>query len=132
MTPKPAFSGSTAGIEIRNLPRLMGKLRQRERDAGGRFAADPKVSVGYTAPYAIWVHEIRTNHHPVGRAGFLLDVAREMSSQLGRIIVRGMQAGKGLLRSCVEAATALMLESQRNCPVDTGFLRSTAYVKVEQ
>lgn len=115
------------GVEIVNFGRLMGKLRDRH----GRYGKDDeKVSVGYSAQYAVWVHEIRTNYHPVGRAGFLLDVLREMETDLRRLVQAMLKRGDTLLAARLAAATALLIESQKNCPVDTGFLRNSAYVKV--
>jgi hypothetical protein len=115
------------GVEILNFGRLMGKFRDRH----GRYGKDDQhVSVGYSAPYAVWVHEIRTAYHPVGRAGFLLDVMRETFGDLKRIVTRMTKQGHTLLRARVAAATALLLESRKNCPVDTGFLRDSAFVKV--
>jgi hypothetical protein len=44
------------------------------------------VRVGYTAQYAIFVHENLDSHHEVGQAKFLEAPAREKTSQLIAII----------------------------------------------
>ena len=147
--------------ELNNFERLVAKLRDRAAEAR---KDEGSVVVGYTASYAIYVHEnrqmkwrgfprdrsvrkdkrgvARTGYEgikgahglfwgPTGRAGFLLDVSREMSSQLRAEVTAGMRAGIGMLKSLLRAGLLLQRESQRNVPVDTGNLRASAFTRVE-
>lgn len=147
---------------IENLTALTDKLRKRAAQA--RQDGEASVSVGYTAQYALWVHErramkwrgfprdrsvrkdkegiARTGHGsakgkhglfwgPAGRAGFLLDVAREMQQELARIVGTAMQRGVRMAQSLLLAGLRLQRESQRNVPVEYGNLRASAFTRLE-
>ena len=114
--------------ELNNFERLVAKLRDRAAEAR---KDEGSVVVGYTASYAIYVHENRQARHPVGRAGFLLDVAREIGSDLRKEVEAGMKAGLGLARSLLRAGLLLQRTSQQNCPIDTGNLRASAFTRAE-
>lgn len=108
---------------------VIGKLKKRAADGSAR---DVKLSVGYYAPYAMAVHENRGATFKVGRAGFLLDVAREMKDRLAKVASAGLRAGVPMADRLQMIGDALLAESKRNCPVDTGYLRSTGYARVDQ
>lgn len=122
----------------------------------GRMNANSASAVvGYTAKYALWVHENRAMKWkgkprgggrdskgrfkkgrgvywgPRGRAGFLLDVAREQSAELGRVVFEALRKGRTMAEAVLAAGLRLQRESQRNVPVDTGALRASAFTRVE-
>lgn len=90
----------------------------------------PRVIVGYTEPYAIYVHENLQNIHPVGQAKFLEQPARTLEPVMRSIIYTEMRAGKSLSDALLAAGNKLKTESQLLCPVDTGALRDSAFVSV--
>jgi hypothetical protein len=110
--------------------------------------AHPSVIVGYTANYAIWIHENtkmswkglpRKEPHkgkywdPQGRGQnkFLEKPARELQFELGYMIAKGVAAGMKPIQAIYVAALRLKRESQRLVPVDFGFLKGSAFVKKE-
>jgi hypothetical protein len=105
--------------------RLNARAEQARRDAAGR------VVVGYTAGYALPVHEDREAHHPVGKAGFLLDPARRLAPELKRIVAEAVKRGVPLPQALLLAGLRLQRESQAECPVDKGYLRSSAFTALE-
>ena len=115
--------------KFEGVSKVISTFRQKGRDGRAR---DAKMSVGYTAPYALYVHENRGANFKVGRAGFLSDVAREMAGELARIASRQLRAGATMVQRLTAMGAALLAESKRNCPVDTGYLRSTGYVRIDE
>ena len=101
----------------------------RARAAAGRSVS---VSVGYTAAYALYVHENLEARHPVGQAKFLEQPARELSAELGRVAAEAVAAGVGLKDALLLAGLRLQRESQLLCPVDTGVLRNSAFTEVTE
>lgn len=89
--------------------------------------------VGYSAPYAIYVHEdMQANHPNGGQAKFLEQPAKSMKRQMGQMLVAAMKRGKPFRWALFEVLTYLKQASQALCPYRTGFLRRSAYVKVEK
>ena len=68
---------------------------------------------------------------PRGRAGFLLDVMREMKDELFRIILTACQKKVKFGKALLLAGLRLQRESQLNVPVDLGTLRASAFVRLE-
>lgn len=125
----------------------MGKLQQQLKDLAKAVGA-PQVSVvvGYTSAVALWVHENRQMKWqgkprrsgigvywgPKGRAGFLLDVAREMQGKLLVTVRALLKAGKTASQALMVAGLTLQRESQKNVPVEHGNLRASAFTRVEE
>ncbi len=118
-------------MEILGLKSLMSKLSLRERAAA---VQQPKVIVGYTAAYAIFVHENLEAHHPVGQAKFLEQPAREMGNDgtLAGIVRKAIQSGKTMGQALLLAGLWLQRASQKLCPVLTGNLRNSAFTRLEE
>lgn len=151
--------------KIEGLQKVVDALRARAAKA--RQDDRVSVAVGYTAAYALWIHERRemrwrgfprdrsvrrgtgensaiafTGYSaserkgvfwgPHGRAGYLLDVAREMNHQLGAMVVTALQKKKTMAQALVTAGLALQRESQKNVPVEFGFLRASAFTALEK
>lgn len=105
----------------------------------------PSVVVGYTAAYALFVHENRERKldgkarpsglgvywGPKGRPGFLLDVMREMTDKLREVVVQASKKGMPLVTALYLAGLRLQRESMLNVPVEYGFLRASAFTKAE-
>jgi hypothetical protein len=116
------------------------KALQQQRDRYGRFAKKPQVSVVYTAPYAVYVHENLEIEHPQhgerncgGQAKFLEQPLREGRRKMGDIIRRKMARKRNpatLEEAMVAACEWLLKESQKLVPVDTGELKESGQVIV--
>jgi hypothetical protein len=89
-------------------------------------------NVGYSAPYAVYVHENLTANHPNGgQAKFLEQPMRAMRDDLAAIISRSLHGKNGLEEGLRRAGQTLLEASQALVPVDTGFLRSSGFVEVK-
>lgn len=117
--------------EIKRLRELLAKLR--DRAARSRRDDDAVVAVGYTASYAIYVHENLESRHAEGtQAKFLEQPAREIVRDLGEIIATAMRKGKTLAQGLILAGLRLQRESQQLVPIDTGNLRASAFTRLEK
>jgi hypothetical protein len=91
-----------------------------------------QMVVGYSAPYAIYVHENLEINHPQhgdrscgGQAKFLEQPMREHGE---RIMTQSMSRMTGTLESMLRrAAKALYEESQKLVPVLTGRLKESGF-----
>jgi hypothetical protein len=133
----------TARPHVRNAERLVAKLR--DRAAKARRESAGSVVVGYTAQYAIFIHENMEQRRkgeprssgrgvywgPNGQPKFLEGPARELSPILGNIVATAVAAGKTLIQGLLLAGLRLQRESQQRVPVDTGFLRASAFTRIE-
>jgi len=115
-----------------DVKRLQVKLNKLKRDSKSK--SNVSVIVGYTANYALPVHENLTAQHKKGtQAKYLEQPFREMSNGgdftriIARVTKRTGDLGKGLLT----AGLALQRNSQQIVPVDTGFLRASAFTREE-
>lgn len=125
--------------ELINFDRLISKLGSRQREAVR--SAGKQVRVGYSAPYALWIHENLEIDHEAhgcgGQAKFLEQPAREYRDEMASIVRKRVVARGD--EDVVAAAVAGMLEaglrlkevSQELVPVRTGFLRDSAFVFIE-
>jgi hypothetical protein len=135
------------------LKMLKRRLTKADADAGA------KVAVGYTASYAIWVHEmIQGAPHPPksdaqrkamfasirerdkvghvswssGKPKFLEGPFRRMRKELQEFIRTSLKSNKMDVRQALYlAGLKLQRESQLVCPVDTGNLRASAFTRIE-
>lgn len=128
-------------VEIIGTDDVIAKLRNLIRNTQPRDA----VVVGYTAKAALYVHERRemalaglprssgigVYWGPKGRAGFLLDVAKEMKGTLRQIILEAATRGVPLVRAILMAGLRLQRESQANVPVEYGNLKASAFTRIE-
>ena len=128
--------------ELLHLERLVNKLRNMAARAKD---ANVAAIVGYTAAYAVWVHENRAMTWkglprkseigvywgPNGRAGFLLDVMREMQDVLADIVTSALQKGKTMAQALLLAGLRLQRESMLNVPVEFGNLKNSAFTRIE-
>jgi hypothetical protein len=89
------------------------------------------VAVGYTADYALPVHENMEARHEIGQAKFLEEPARQNAPKYAGIIVEAINAGKTVTQAYVLAGLELQRDSQLLAPVLTGNLRGSAFTRIE-
>lgn len=117
--PKGGVSGSPgAGIA-----RYVGGVLQRT-------AGSPRVVVGYSQGYAVYVHENLEAYHPTGQAKFLETPARSMARELVQFVASMMRRRMKLRQALYLAGLRLQAASQALCPVDTGALRASAFTRI--
>lgn len=126
--------------ELVNFERLISKLGARQREAVR--AAGRTVRVGYSAPYALKVHEDTEVDHEMhgcgGQAKFLEQPARQYRDVMARIVRKHAVARSGeadlipaVLRGMLAAGEFLKQQSQELVPVRTGRLRDSGFVWME-
>lgn len=123
-------------MELIGFKSLISKLGRLQRAAAR--ATGKTVRVGYSAPYALKVHEDLEMFHSNGQAKFLEQPAREYRKVMASIVRQHVIARGGsrdleaaILRGFLAAGQFLKAESQELVPVDTGFLRDSAFVWIE-
>lgn len=130
---------------VERLKELVAKLQARA--AAAARDVNVSVAVGYTASYALWVHEARgmvlkgrprphgrgSYWDPLGvaKAGFLLDPARRLAAEIGKKVRQDLLRGRTMSQALLTGGLWLQRESQRECPVDTGNLRASAFTRLE-
>jgi len=105
--------------------------------------------VGYTANYALYVHEnveMKLKGQPrrgsdakgqywdpqgMGQAKFLEQPAREMASQIANEVRKNYKAGMSIIKALFKAGLLLQRASQKLVPVDTGNLKASAFTREE-
>lgn len=135
--------------KIEGLDKVLKMLEARKR------MVEKKVSVivGFTAAYALWVHERveekwrglprppsesgrdRGNYwDPAGRgqSKFLEAPAREMQDELVALVINLVRQGNPLSMALVVAGMRLQREAQLRVPVDTGNLKASAFTRLEE
>lgn len=123
--------------EVQSVLRVKAHIARQE--------AAQAVVVGYTANYAFAVHErvdmkwrgqerrsgVGVYWGPTGQAKFLEAPARQYARELGSIVRMAVQRGKTMLQGLMLAGLRLQRESQLRVPVEFGFLRGSAFTRVE-
>lgn len=113
---------STRGVE-----QVVASLRSRALAARGR----PRVTVSYSTPYAVYVHENLEMYHPRGgQAKFLEQPLRENRPLLAQVVRETLRAGGSVLDAELAAANLLLDLSRPLVPVDTGRLRDSGAVAI--
>lgn len=89
------------------------------------------LNVGYSAPYAVYVHEnLKTVHPRGGQAKFLQEPARVYAPQIGRIVQEKLRNKRSLDDALTAGGKYLLEKSMPLVPVDTGFLRASNYLEL--
>jgi len=131
--------------DILGLKKLTKQLDALAKEATTQ--AKSHVIVGYTASYALYVHEniemkLKGKLRPKGRgkfwdpqgrgqAKFLEEPARRLTPELGKIVAQVTKETHDLRQGLLAAGLRLQRESQRVCPVDTGNLKNSAFTRLE-
>jgi hypothetical protein len=114
--------------QVEGLETLLKNLNDRKVKA--YRDADADVAVGFTADYALPVHENLEAIHPNGIAKFLEIPARTMRPQMQEIVRKELARGRTLRQALLKAGEFLLRESQKRVPVLTGALRDSGYVSL--
>jgi len=136
--------------KIEGVRKLQAEFKNLIAEAKAKKNAKPSVIVGYTAAYAVYVHENiemkgkgqprpkkkgggsgGSYWDPQGRAQskFLETPARTLQPELAKII-RDVTRSTGSLQEALEVAgLRLQRESQRLVPVDSGNLKASAFMR---
>lgn len=129
-------------LKIDNLQRLIGKLRGRTAEV--KKDVGKSVIVGYTAEYAIYVHEnmemklkgqpresgIGVYWGPHGQPKFLEGPVKRLKNELAKIISSSVKK-VGLVQAMFLAGLRLQKESQELVPVEYGNLKASAFTRIE-
>jgi len=130
------------------------KVKRALKNLESRYGPDgnPSVMVGYTANYALFVHENvemkgkglprrpnpphKGNYwDPAGRgqAKFLEQPFRELknSGELIRLITTAINNGASLVHALYIAGLRIQRDSQKLVPVDFGVLKASAFTRKE-
>lgn len=122
MEPPTAGRGK-GGIDV-----VVNALRSRARSL--RTNGKERLTVGYSAPYAVYVHENLEAHHTVGEAKFLEKPNRSERDKIAAIIRDELKAKKTMVAAQRKAGQHLLRVSKTLVPVDTGVLKASGFVKV--
>jgi hypothetical protein len=115
---------ATATVEgLQRLTAAAGRIRGRYQRVS--------VAVGYSAVYAVRVHEDLQMRHTNGQAKFLEQPAREQAAEVAAAARQVIATSGSLLEGLKAGGQALLGYSQPLVPVDTGRLRGSGYVRVE-
>lgn len=132
--------------KIFGLQKLLSKFKQLKKEAKRQTLTT--VIVGYTAAYAIYVHErveMKLKGQPrrkpskgkywdpQGRAQakFLEEPARTLQPELARIVVEVYKTTGSMEQALLAAGLRLQRESMMKVPVDTGNLKNSAFTRKE-
>lgn len=116
------------------------KLHKEFNRLASKAGKSGDVIVGYTANYAVHVHEnakaearrrLRAKGAGEQQWKFLEQPLREFTKELIGIVATVVKRGGTLLMGLKAAGTRLQAESQRIVPVDTGNLKGSAFTKEE-
>ncbi len=118
-----------------NVARILNSKRLQQRLKALRLKSRKKnngsVIVGYTANYAVYVHENKEAHHPNGQAKFLEQPFREKADEIAKIAQKTAEATGSIVDGLVVGGLFLQRESQKLVPVDTGNLKGSAFTRKE-
>ena len=119
------------------MPKITGvrsvQLTLKSMEKESQREDDGEVYVGYTAQYALHVHEAPPGtqfQRPGAQSKYLEQPARDMSDELADIIRKSKKRGVGLVHSIYLAGLRLQRASMQIVPVDTGNLRASAFTRI--
>lgn len=126
------------------LSKLLVQLRDRQTMA--RKDYNVRSRVGFSAPYALWVHEkvdmlwkgrprrsgIGVYWGPAGEAKFLTRAAKEYRSVMALIVRTALKAKKTMRQAQLLAGLFLQARAQERVPVEYGELKASAFTVIER
>lgn len=108
---------------------VIKKLRDIAKRVSKKYEGN--VVVGYEAAYAVYVHEDLTASHPNGgQAKYLEQPARTKAKEIREVVNAAMARGATVEKALFMGGLKLQRESQLLVPVDTGYLRASAFTKI--
>ena len=119
-----------ATIQIIGMNKVLANLNKKQAKAIRDSGAEARV--GFTAEYAVHVHEIDKNYRNGKKWKYLETSTRNLlnSGELSRIITGAYKGGATLQQSLRLAALRIQRESQLAVPLDTGNLKGSAFTRV--
>lgn len=132
-----------ANITFSGVHRVMARLEAVKMRVGDK--PKPQVAVGYACKYALHVHEMKRKEgihprpedrgyywDPQGMAApkFLETPLRVLTPELKKMIRDACGSGLPLHQAMLLAGLRLQRESQLMVPVDTGFLKNSAFTRL--
>jgi len=121
-------------ISQATINRVLQELLKRVGSPNVKGKPRTTCLIGYTAEYALYVHEDLEARHKVGKsAQFLMTPYRELvaSGEISKILGTAAKHGVPLERALYTAGLRIQRESQKIVPVDTGNLRGSAFTRLE-
>lgn len=131
---------------VQGVDAVARSFRQLAAKVGSQGVVD--VIVGFSANYAVHVHEnieMKWKGRPRkggkgnywdppgrGQAKFLEEPARIHAKTLAEIVKTALARGAKLVQALYLAGLRLQRESQLLVPVDSGFLRASAFTRIVQ
>lgn len=116
--------------KMEGIKQLKAQLKRLEGEA--RKKHEGSVIVGFTQNYAIYVHENLEAAHDPGQAKFLEQPAREKAKELGKIIATVAKRTGSVKKGLLLAGLRLQAEAQKLVPVDTGALKASGFVALQE
>ncbi len=129
---------------VKNLHAVIAALRKR---AAARLAGGQKVAciIGYTANYALFVHEnlemklkgqprpsgLGVYWGPNGTSKFLEGPFRSLAAQTAATVKEELQRGRTLGQALLLAGMPVLRLSQESVPVEYGDLRRSGFIRLE-
>lgn len=107
-----------------------GDVQAKLAKLAKKMKTDKDVTVGFTANYAVYVHENLTARHRVGQAKFLEEPLRTLKAQIYHIIATVFEQTQSASKSLMAGGLFLQREAQKRVPVDTGALKNSAYTRL--
>ena len=115
-------------LKIEKVEKLLASLRAKAAKSIKDDQVDAKV--GYSANYALHVHERTDIPHKTGQAKYLETPLKTKRKELEKIIKDALKRGLTTGQAVLMAGLYLQRESQKLVPVDTGYLKNSAYTRV--
>lgn len=92
--------------------------------------ADRRIEVGYSAPYAMRVHEDLQMRHTNGQAKYLSAAIRQGTREVQSVIRRALVGGQSIRQALALGGIRLLQLSRKLVPVRTGRLRDSGFSRV--
>lgn len=115
-----------AGVQVTGTANVLQKIKGRSLK--GKKTGE--LFVGYSAPYAVYVHEDLTKKHSNGQAKFLEQASRVNRNQMIQILDSNLKNKESLVTALTRVGKFLLAESKKLVPVDTGKLRDSGFYTV--
>ena len=130
--PQPVPVSKVSGLVyaragVYNLRAILTEIHARRQKANLDHTAETRV--GYSASYAVPVHERLYVIHKNGQAKFLEQPIRTEKSAMAAIIRAKLRGRTTLKAAQLEAAKHLFAVSQKLVPVFTGALKASGFIK---
>lgn len=103
---------------------LTGRLKRSQSEDQRR------INVGFTAAYAIYVHEDLEARHVVGQAKYLSDAVWRFKDVVSQLVVDAMKRGLTMEQALLIGGLRIQRESQLLVPIDTGNLKNSAFTSI--